>query len=1467
MSNNRPGPGTNYFGQLNNSVKISLTDDFGLGMEAECNGNPNVVAVEANFFNVGCKITRKDILTGSNVYFNTGTSTSPNWTLAGGGGSSITLETNGTPNGSQTLLNLISGTDIGIADDGSGNITFSFTGTSGGGTPASPDMSIQYNNSGSFGGASILYSPDLFGDGSDLPAFIGETGGNSFLGFRSGDATTSSNNNGSGFFLLPGNGDGSGHGGDLIIGAGGFGAGGNIGDGGGVIINAGSGGDTSGEGGLVNIIGGSSPNDNGGDINLLPGLGGNANGVIIFVDPATNTASRFNTSLLTADRIFSFPDKAGTFAMLSDITAGTVTSVASADGSITVTDPTTTVDLSVATAPAGALTGTTLKSTVVTSSLTSVGTLGGLTVTVAPTFSAMTLGSVLFAGTSGVLSQDNSKFFYDSTNHFLGLGTASPSTVLDIVGTSIRQSNTTTDATNKAFRFQTRNFTNAQNDFLLVFGQSKTSANTLILGGGQTGSVAASTVSIFTGAGNNTDTGTARLTVDASGNVLIASLTGSKVVFTDSSKNLTSTGIGTSSQFIKGDGSLDSNTYITGNQTITLSGDVTGSGTTAITTVVAAIAGTTVSGTTGSGNVVFATSPTLTTAVLGSSTATTQSPSDNSTKVATTAYVDAAVLGQNFKEATKVATTANLVGVYLSGVFTYTATGTDNIDGVNLALGDRVLVKNQTTTFQNGIYSVTTAGAIGVAGVLTRATDSNTSAEFKTGDSNFVTSGTVNSNTTWAYTGIDSPTLGTTAITYAQTAGQGTVTAGNGITVTGLSVAIDTSVTVDKTTAQTLTNKTLTSPILTTPDLGTPSALVGTNISGTGASFTAGHVTNATFTTALTVNTGTLTLTANAANTSVLTIGAGTVSVSGSNTGDQNLFSSIPVSGQTTVTANSATTALTFVAGTGMTITTDNTAKTITFASSGGSGLTVGTTTITSGANTKVLFDNSGVLGEYTISGSGNVAMTTSPSFTTPTLGVATATRLGIGAAADASKILYVTGDVSGGVATIERTNATTNAVVGAMIIQGTSSGTMADGFGSAFQFSIKDSVGGPNNIADIRGIRSGAANAGKMTFSTSTTGGTMTEAMAISNTQILTLTNAGTSAGSVATIDGTQTLTNKSIAIGQITGLGSGIATWLVTPSSANLASAITDETGSGLLVFGTAPSISGATLTTSSVNGVTLTTGGAATTFLNAAGSYTIPTGSAFPVQDVPILNGAVTPTNNYSAITSTPTGSVIFLGQLQATTVTIYRLIKDTTTSNYYITNSTTLTVDSSGLEGMAVSGSFLYVSAQISATGAVRRYAIADLSGVTTMTISGTNSFAANGLVNSMFADASNLYTVSSASTYRQYSISGTTVTSVTTIGFTSSGGQPTASISDGVNVWISDVSSINATMNIRKYALAGGAVVSTTSIPLFTGAYYAGTLPQLFMGSSSGLGIGWWFNWTNPTSATGMGIHLFSIALP
>lgn len=243
---------------------------------------------------------------------------------------------------------------------------------------------------------------------------------------------------------------------------------------------------------------------------------------------------------------------------------------------------------------------------------------------------------------------------------------------------------------------------------------------------------------------------------------------------------------------------------------------------------------------TGTGALVFANTPTLTTAVLGSSTATTQTPGDSSNKVATTAYVDAAVQGTDAKDACKYGTTAALPTViYSNGSSGVGATliavglGALSLDGNTPAVNDRVLVKNQVSTFQNGIYNVTTVGNAGVAFVLTRAADFDQSADIDIGDSVFVTNGTVNASTTWVQNGTNSPVMGTDPITFAQIAGPGSITSGNGITVTGLSVAIDTSVTVDKTTAQTLTNKTLTSPILTTPALGTPASGVVTNLTGT----------------------------------------------------------------------------------------------------------------------------------------------------------------------------------------------------------------------------------------------------------------------------------------------------------------------------------------------------------------------------------------------------------------------------------------------------------------------------------------------------------------------------------------------------------------------------------------------------------------------------------------------------------
>ena len=171
-------------------------------------------------------------------------------------------------------------------------------------------------------------------------------------------------------------------------------------------------------------------------------------------------------------------------------------------------------------------------------------------------------------------------------------------------------------------------------------------------------------------------------------------------------------------------------------------------------------------------------------------------------EAATKGYVDSVAQGLDIKASVKAATTEN-------GTL---ATAFDNgsvIDGVTLATGDRILIKNQTDATANGIYVVAASGA------PTRSTDMNAPAEFP-GAFTFVEQGTTNADTGYVCTN-NAVVVGTTEITFAQFSGAGSYVAGNGLTLTGNSFSINTTVTADLSTAQTLTNKTLTSPPITTP--------------------------------------------------------------------------------------------------------------------------------------------------------------------------------------------------------------------------------------------------------------------------------------------------------------------------------------------------------------------------------------------------------------------------------------------------------------------------------------------------------------------------------------------------------------------------------------------------------------------------------------------------------------------------
>ena len=158
-------------------------------------------------------------------------------------------------------------------------------------------------------------------------------------------------------------------------------------------------------------------------------------------------------------------------------------------------------------------------------------------------------------------------------------------------------------------------------------------------------------------------------------------------------------------------------------------------------------------------------------------TSTTQASGDDSTKLATTQFVQAAVLQSPAKEAVKYASIAALpaivyangssgVGATLTGV----ALGAISLDSASPAVADRVLIKNQVSTFQNGIYLVTATGSGAAVFVLTRAIDFDQAADIKTGDSMLVTAGTTLATTTWDVNSLDAPVMGTDAITFAQTA-------------------------------------------------------------------------------------------------------------------------------------------------------------------------------------------------------------------------------------------------------------------------------------------------------------------------------------------------------------------------------------------------------------------------------------------------------------------------------------------------------------------------------------------------------------------------------------------------------------------------------------------------------------------------------------------------------------------------
>lgn len=356
--------------------------------------------------------------------------------------------------------------------------------------------------------------------------------------------------------------------------------------------------------------------------------------------------------------------------------------------------------------------------------------------------------------------------------------------------------------------------------------------NTLYYGKGTGGAGGtATTVEAVAGSGafatltsNQTISGNKTFT----GNVIVPTVTS-----TDNSTAAASTA------FVKVQG------YLTTNQSITVSGDATGTGATAITLTLAnsgVTAGTYAKVTVDSkGRVTVGASlaasdiPTLTaskisdfdtqvrTSRLDQLAVPTAAVAFNAQRItgladptlaqdaATKAYVDATRQGLAVKDAVRATTTANI-----------TLSGTQTVDGVALIAGNRILVKDQTTASQNGLYVV-------AAGAWTRTEDADGNTELVGGDFVFVQEGTTNADTGWVCTTDGAVTLGTTALNFTQFSGAGNILAGTGLTKTGNVISASlipvanggTGVTTSTGSGSVVLN---TSPSLVTPALGTPAS-------------------------------------------------------------------------------------------------------------------------------------------------------------------------------------------------------------------------------------------------------------------------------------------------------------------------------------------------------------------------------------------------------------------------------------------------------------------------------------------------------------------------------------------------------------------------------------------------------------------------------------------------------------------